>query len=432
MTCQLTVSELCSIMVEFLVNCIKEDLRDQLLKMRGIFAGCAVVALLLAVGSAHEVSTICHELSSPNSDFAFALYKNLNAQTDEEKNIFFSPLGISTILSMLSTGARSDTHSQLFTSLGYGSLNQSQVNEAYEHLFHMHGNSQQNQELDVGNAVALHTEFHPLDTFLNDVKRYYSGEIFNVDFSTNEAKAHINRYIANKTRDNIKDLVKDLNPAMAMVLINYVYFKGRWMNPFEEYKTYKRDFNLNDISKVKVDMMYEKGDYRTYLDTSMQATVIILPYEGTTSMMVVLPDEGKMKDVEHKINNTYVKHWKDSATEMYVDLYLPKFSISVDASLENTLRDMGIINAFQDNADFSGISDTATLKVSKVSHKTTLDVTEKGTEATAATFVYLLGSALDIIPPHPVIIDRPFLVFIMENPTGSILFMGKVHDPTAM
>ncbi|XP_061603038.1 alpha-1-antitrypsin homolog [Cololabis saira] len=432
MTCQLTVSEVCNIIVEFLVNCIKEDLRDQFLKMRGIFAGCAVVALLLAVGSAHEVSTICHELSSPNSDFAFALYKNLNAQTDAEKNIFFSPLGISTILSMLSTGARSDTHSQLFTSLGYGSLNQSQVNEAYEHLFHMHGNSQQNQELDIGNAVALRTGFRPLDTFLNDVKRYYSCEIFNVDFSTHEAVAHINRYIANKTRDNIKDLVKDLDPAMVMVLINYVYFKGRWMNPFDTRQSYKRDFNLNDISKVKVPMMHEKGHYRTYLDTSMQATVIILPYEGTTSMMVVLPDEGKMKEVEHKINNTYVKHWKDSATDMYLDLHLPKFSISFDASLEETLRPMGIINAFQDNADFSGISDTVTLRVSKVFHKTTLDVTEKGTEATAATYILLPGSAPDYIPPHPVIIDRPFLVFIMENPTGSILFMGKVRNPTAM
>ncbi|KAM6915513.1 alpha-1-antitrypsin homolog [Xenentodon cancila] len=432
MTCQLTVFEIWSIIVEFLVNCIKEDFKGRLLKMQGIFAGCAVAALLLAVGSAHVVSTICHELSSPNSDFAFSLYKTLNAKSNEEKNIFFSPLGISTILSMLSTGARGDTHSQLFASLGYSSLNQSQVNEAYEHLFRMHGNSQENQQLDVGNAVALHTEFKPLDMFLNDVKRYYSGEIFSVDFARNEAVAEINTYIANKTQDKIKDLVKSLNPAMALVLINYVYFKGQWMSPFKSLRTYKRDFNLNENRKVEVDMMHKTGNYRTYLDTSMQATVIVLPYEGTTSMMVVLPNEGKMKDVEHKINSSYIKHWQDSATNMYVDLHLPKFSISVDASLEDALKDMGIINAFEDNADFSGISEMTNLKVSKVSHKATLDVTEKGTEAAAGTVIFMVGASGVFVPPHPVIIDRPFLVFILENPTGSILFMGKVNNPTAI
>lgn len=207
--------------------------------MLRMFASSTLAALLLAVVLAdhhhyyhhhehgHEGDTNSHKLSSPNVDFAFALYKTLNAEVAAGKNIFFSPLGISTVLSMLSTGARGDTHSQLFSSLGYSSLSQSQVDEAYEHLFSMHGNSQRDQQLDVGNAVILHSGFEPLDTFLNDVKRYYSGDIFSVNLTRDEAVAEINSYIANKTRNKIKDMVKELDPEILMVLINYVYFKGR-------------------------------------------------------------------------------------------------------------------------------------------------------------------------------------------------------------
>uniref|UniRef100_A0A3P9BDW0 Serpin domain-containing protein n=1 Tax=Maylandia zebra TaxID=106582 RepID=A0A3P9BDW0_9CICH len=94
-------------------------------------------------------------LSAPNADFAFALYKRLNARTAAGNNIFFSPLGISTALSVLSTGAHSETHSQLFSSLGYSTLNQTQVNEAYQHLFHVLGQSQENQKLDVVSFLTL-------------------------------------------------------------------------------------------------------------------------------------------------------------------------------------------------------------------------------------------------------------------------------------
>lgn len=210
--------------------------------MRGTFAKCALAAVLLVVAWAdhHEHHThnhgsehnhagdlSCHKLSPPNADFGFALYKNLNAKAPG-KNIFYSPLGISTALSMLSVGAGGQTHSQLFSTLGYSTLNQVQVNEAYEHLFHMLGQSQQNQQLEVGNGVAVRTGFTPLEKFVNDVKRGFSAEIFNVDFSKpDEATAEINRFIASKTHDKIKDMVKDLDPSMAMVLINYVYFRGR-------------------------------------------------------------------------------------------------------------------------------------------------------------------------------------------------------------
>ncbi|XP_074471566.1 alpha-1-antitrypsin homolog [Sebastes fasciatus] len=411
-------------------------------EMRGIFASCALTALLLAAASAdhhhhhhdgsdhsHEGEMICHKLSSPNADFAFALYKNLNAKAAAGKNIFYSPLGISTALSVLSTGAHGETHSQLFSSLEYSTLNQTQVNEAYEHLFDMHGHSHENQQLDVGNTVALRSGFNPLEKFLKDVKHHYSGEVLNVSFTNPaEAAAEINRFIANKTHDKIKDIVKDLDPDMAMMLINYVYFKGEWKNPFNGRMTRMMDFYVDKTTTVQVDMMLRTAFYDTYWDVDNHTIAVMVPYKGNISMMIVLPDEGKMAEVERIMNKDYIKHCRNSVSMEYVDLFLPMFSISADNPLENTLKEMGITDAFEDKADFSGISDEVMLKVSKVSHKAMLSVTEMGTEAAANT----INEPVFIGFARTVRMDRPFWVFILENSTESILFMGKISNPTAM
>ncbi|XP_060908532.1 alpha-1-antitrypsin homolog [Labrus mixtus] len=407
--------------------------------MCGIVSSCALAALLLAAAWAdhhqshvsehsHTGDITSNKLSSPNADFAFALYKSLNAEAAPGKNIFYSPLGISTALSMVSAGARGETHSQLFSSLGYSAFNQTQVNEAYKHLFDIHGRSQDNLQLDVGNAAAVRSGFSPLEKFLNDVKQFYQGEIFNVNHNNlSEAAAEINRFIANKTQDMIKDMVKDLDPDMAMVLINYVYFKGMWEKPFDSDFTHKDDFQVDKTTKVKVDMMTRTGDYKAHWDQENHITVVMLPYKGKASMMIILPDEDKMKEVEGNITKDYIRHLKDSLHMNYIDLSLPKFSISADAALENTLKEMGITKAFENNADFSGISEECKLKISKASHKAALSVTEMGTEAAAISFSEFMFMSL----PPSVTINRPFLVFIVENTTGSILFMGKINDPTA-
>ncbi|XP_070843514.1 alpha-1-antitrypsin homolog [Chaetodon trifascialis] len=415
--------------------------------MHGIFASCVLTALLLAAAWAdhhehhhhhhhhagtehsHEGEMSCHKLSPPSADFAFALYKNLNAKAAAGKNIFYSPLGISTSLSMLSAGASGETHSQLFSTLGYKAHNQAEINEAYEHLFHMLGHSQENSQLDVGNIAAVRTGFSPVEKFTKDVQHYYSGEIHNIDFTkTPEAAAEINRMIAEKTKDKIKDLVKDLDSNMAMVLINYVYFRGQWEKPFNANLTIKADFHVDDTTTVQVDMMRRTGRYDLYQDVENHTTVIMLPYKGNTSMMVVLPEEGKMAKVEGYINKDYIKHWHDSLFKNSVDLCVPKFSISADASLESTLKEMGITDAFAESADFSGISEDVKLKLSKVSHKAVLSVDETGTEAAAATTLEIMPMSM----PETIKLDRPFLLFILEHSTKSVLFMGKINDPTAM
>ncbi|XP_037606232.1 alpha-1-antitrypsin homolog [Sebastes umbrosus] len=411
--------------------------------MRGIFASCALAALLLAAAWAdhhhhhhhdgadhsHEGELSCHKLSPPNADFAFALYKNLNAKAAAGQNIFYSPLGISAGLSVLSSGAGGETHRQLFSTLGYGANTQAQINEAWEHLFHMMGHSKDTQQLEVGNTVAVRAGFFPLEKFTNDAKHHYSSDILNADFTDPAgAAAELNRFIAVKTHDKIKDMVKDLDPDTAMVLINYVYFRGEWEKPFDGNQTQKADFNVDETTKVQVDMMKRTGRYDLYHDHDNHTTVIMLPYKGNTSMMIVLPDEGKMSEVEGYINKDYIRRWHDSLYRSSVDLSLPKFSISADASLGSTLKEMGMTDAFADNADFSGMSTEVKLKVSKVSHKAVLSVDERGTEAAAVTTIEVMPMSM----PETMKLDRPFLVFILEDSTRSILFMGKISNPTAV
>ncbi|XP_061610646.1 alpha-1-antitrypsin homolog [Phyllopteryx taeniolatus] len=399
--------------------------------MHHFFASCTVVALLLAACLAdhhHGDNMKCHGLSPPNADFAFALYKTLKAKAGAAENIFFSPLGISTALSLLSTGAHGETHSQLFSTLGYSGKEQATINQGYKHLFHKLGENNVHQELDVTNAVALDSHFSPCDSFIKNAKEFYSAEVLKVDFGkSQEAAAEINSYIANKTRNMIKDHVKELDENMAMMLINTVYFKGAWDRPFNNSLTRKADFHVDDTTKVEVDMMMRTGRYEMYYDDDNSTTVLMLPYKGNTSMMIVLPDEGKMKSVEGYINKDYIKHWHDSTYKQSVDVFLPKFSISAEAALDSTLKEMGISAAFEDTADFSGISDDVALKLSKASHEAVLTIDEIGTVAVGVTTVEVMPMSM----PMKFRLDRPFLVFILEDSTCSILFMGKISNPTA-
>ncbi|XP_052442384.1 alpha-1-antitrypsin homolog [Carassius gibelio] len=376
----------------------------------------------------HDGEDASHLLSTHNADFAFSFYKKLALQPDAQgKNIFFSPVGISMALSMLAVGAKGTTLSQIYSSLGYSGLQAQQVNEGFEHLIHMLGHSQDNMQLEAGAGVAIREGFKVVDQFLKDVQHYYNSEAFSVDFSKPEIAAEeINKFIAKKTHDKITNMVKDLDSDMVMMLINYMYFRGKWDKPFDAQLTHKADFKVDENTTVQVDMMKRTGRYDIYQDPVHKTTVMMVPYKGNSSMMIVLPDEGKMKEVEESICRHHLKSWHDQLFRSSVDLFMPKFSISATSKLNDILKDMGVTDAFSDAADFSGMTEEVKVKVSQVVHQAVLSVDEKGTEAAAATTIEIMPMSL----PGNVRLNRPFLVLIVEDTTKSILFMGKITNPT--
>ncbi|KAJ8270035.1 hypothetical protein GJAV_G00109650 [Gymnothorax javanicus] len=202
---------------------------------------------------------------------------------------------------------------------------------------------------------------------------------------------------------------------------------GKWEKPFEVEDTKKADFKVDENTTVTVDMMSRMGHYSYYYDHENHTSVLMLPYKGNASMMVILPDEGKMAELEAVICRHHIEHWRDKLHSSVVDLQVPKFKASGSYSLKELLTEMGVVAAFSDSADLSGITEEAELKVSKVSHKAVLSVDEKGTEAAAATVVEMIPTAL----PPSLHLNRPFILLILEESTQSILFMGKIVNPTA-
>ncbi|XP_062406078.1 alpha-1-antitrypsin homolog [Sardina pilchardus] len=367
-------------------------------------------------------------LTQPNADFAFALYKKLSALPELQSNIFFSPLSISMALSMLALGAKGDTFSQLYQALGYAELTPETVKKANEHIIHMFGHEQDHVKI-VANAIAVTEKAKVKDTFLEDTKHYYESETLAVDFSKSDvAVQEINKYIAQHTNNTITDMVKDVDPDTFMMLINCLYFRGEWERPFDDDIPMKYDFHVDKNTKVTVDMMQKDGYFRVYEDKQNFITVLELPYKGRASMIIVMPDEGKMKEVEDSITQAHFKHWKQSLSGSMVKVRMPKLSISGTFSLKETLKGMGMASAFSNTADFSGMTDLK-VTLSEVEHKAILNIHEKGTEAAAVT-VPMLRYMSYLHAPF-IIINRPFLVFIAESTTDSILFMGKISDPTS-
>ncbi|KAL7888638.1 hypothetical protein AOLI_G00036120 [Acnodon oligacanthus] len=211
---------------------------------------------------------LSHRLSPHNADFTFSLYKKMAAHPEAQgKNIVFCPLSISMALSMLALGAKGETHSQIFSTLGYSTLTSDQVNEGYEHLLHMLGHNQDALLLEAGSAVAIREGFKPVDKFLKDAQHYYQGEAFSVDFSKHEvAVQEINKCIAKMTKDMITDMVKELDQDTVMMLINFIYFRGKWKKPFDIKYTEKADFHVDKNTTVMVDMMRKESYYEYYRD----------------------------------------------------------------------------------------------------------------------------------------------------------------------
>ncbi|KAL2082352.1 hypothetical protein ACEWY4_022170 [Coilia grayii] len=369
-------------------------------------------------------------LSEPNTEFAFALYKKLSATPEfQSKNIVFSPLSISMALSLLALGAKGETFSQLYQALGYAEMTPETVNKAYEHILHMLDHNQ-DIHVDISNGIAVMEGAKLIDKFLKDAKHYFESEVFSVDFNKPDvAVQEINKYIAEHTNNTITDMVKEIDPETVMMLINCVYFKGKWEKKFES-KTAKEDFHVDENTKVAVDMMHSEDLYEMYEDKENFTTVLRLPYEGNASMIIVLPDEGKMKEVEDSICRHHLKHWAEAMKEGCVHVEMPKYNISGEFSLKDTLEAMGVSSAFSDTADFSGMTDMK-VKVSKVEHEAILKVNEKGTEASAVTIAGVVLTSLPLHPPKIVKINRPFYAFIVDYNTSSVLFMAKISNPTA-
>ncbi|XP_064231260.1 alpha-1-antichymotrypsin-like isoform X2 [Aotus nancymaae] len=372
-------------------------------------------------------------LASTNVDFAFSLYKQLT-QKAPGKNVIFSPLSISTTLAFLSLGAHNSTLKELLKGLKFNltETSEAEIHQSFQHLLSTLNQSRDELQLSMGNAMFVKEQLNLLDRFTEDAKSLYGAEAFATDFQdSEEAKKLINDYVEKGTRGKIRDLIKDLDQQTVMVLVNYIFFKAKWKTPFDPRDTSESRFYFSKRKWVNVLMMSLEDLATPYLrDEELSCSVLEMRYTGNASALFILPDRDKMEEVEAMLLPETLKRWRDSLKIRWIDeLYLPKFSVSGDYNLEDTLPQLGIEEVFTSKADLSGITGAGNLQVSQVVHKAVLDVSEEGTEASAATGVKIIPLSAKVGPRTIVRFNMPFLVIIARTDTPSILFMSKVINP---
>ncbi|XP_029396885.1 serine protease inhibitor A3M [Mus pahari] len=371
-------------------------------------------------------------LASINTDFAFSLYKKL-ALKNSDKNIFFSPLSISAGLAVVSLGAKGKTLEEILEGLKFNltETSEADIHQGFGHIIQRLSQPGDQVLISTGNALFVEKHLHILTEFKEKARALYQAEAFTADFQQpHEAKKLINDYVSNQTQGMIKELMSELDERTLMVLVNYIYFKGKWKISFDPQDTFESEFYLDEKRSVKVPMMKMKFlTTRYFRDKKLSCSVVELKYTGNASALFILPDQGGMQQVEASLQpETLRKWWKSLKFRKIGELYLPKFSISSDYSLKDILPELGIKTIFSNQADLSGITGTKDLILSQVVHKAVLDVAETGTEAAAATG-FIFGFRTKRIQPITLRFNRPFLMVISHTGVQSTLFMAKVINP---
>lgn len=367
-----------------------------------------------------------------NNDFAFDLYKRLVAMPDyQSKNIFFSPFSVSMALSELCLGAGGETKEQLLSGIGHNStlFSTDDMHQMFHSLLE-EIDQRTGVDIDVGSALYVSDKSKPLPKFLENMKEFYHSDGFTVDFRAAETLDKINTYVKEKTHGKIDQAVDSLDPSTFMLLLTYIYFKGKWEMPFNPNQTLKDRFHVDNETTVPVQMMHQNELLKVYYDAELSTKVLCLDYNDSFSMFLAVPDENKdqtIKDLEKAISRQHIEKWRGAVRKRKLDIYVPKLSLKTDYTLNDILKGMGVTDMFTHKADFSGISEE-NFYVSQVLHKATLDVDEEGTTATAVTTVEIRFASL----PMMFRFDRPFMIFITDQKNDHILFLGKVVNPAVM
>ena len=382
-------------------------------------------------------------LVSSNTQFAFGLYESLRAESDG--NLFYSPYSISLALAMTWAGARGETDGQMADVLRF-SLPSERLHPAFnaleQELVSRGRNLPRDEDgtgfqLSIANSIWGQREFDFEDSFLDLLAEQYGAVMRLVDFigSPDPSRLLINDWVAQRTEDRIKDLLPEgsVNVLTRLVLTNAIYFNASWLDPFDPVQTVDGAFSKLDGSSVTTPMM--NHSVRTVYAEGQGYQAVELPYVGyEVSMVVILPEAGDFGAFESDLDRDTLEGVMRDLSDTQVTLTMPRFEFEADVGLSEVLKGLGMPIAFEppgadSGADFSGMDGRRDLFIHDVLHKAFVAVDEEGTEAAAATAVIVGVRSLP--PSATMVIDRPFIFLIRDRATGTVLFLGRVVDPTS-
>lgn len=381
-------------------------------------------------------------LAEANTAFAFDLYQQIRG---EEGNLFYSPYSISQAVALIYAGANGETAAQIAEAMNYA-LPSEQLASAFGEINTTLQEQVEAQpeeyrdaafQLTIANSLWGQRGYPFADAYLNTLSELFGSELRFVDYreAAEAARQEINAWVAENTNDKIPSVVPEgvLSERTRLVLANAIYFNARWRNEFPAFSTQDADFTTLTGDTVQVPMMSQEGDFFFVDEDAYDA--ISLPYVGgTTSMVLILPDD--FSAFEETLDAATFQEIVGSLQAGRAIVEIPRFEINADLPLSRTLRQMGMEDAFNGSAaDFSGMVrdgefPDGNLALDEALHRATVTVDEEGTEAAAVTILFMGATSA----PPPVTFtfraDKPFIFAIYDNQTETVLFLGRLVDPS--
>jgi serine protease inhibitor len=386
----------------------------------------------LIAGLPRELSIAEGKLIQADNRFAFKLFREINEQAGDS-NVFISPLSVAMALGMTYNGAAGSTKEAMEETLGLEGTTLQEINQSYRDLIDLLLNLDHRVEFTLANSIWYRDTWTFSSEFLETTRTYFDAEVTALDFDSPQAGRTINDWVDEKTNGKIQEIVPQQIPIdIIMYLINAIYFKADWAAQFDKSLTADGPFTLKDGSQITAKMMWHDEPARVWRYRGQGISVVDVPYGGRAfSMTIVIPDTPAAID---SIGATLTREqwdlWIAGLDSAGLVISMPKFTIEYEISLNDALDSLGMGVAFQPYvADFTRMCcQPGDIYIDSVKHKAFVEVNEEGTEAAAATSV---GIAYVSAGPSSLVIDRPFVFVIREKFSGTILFMGKVMDPTA-
>jgi serpin B len=381
--------------------------------------------------------SLLRKLAADNAAFGMDLYAQISKSPG---NIFFSPYSISEAFAMLYAGAKGETAAELERTL-HITIDKDSLHTAYRDLLTLldyyvtfSNDAVQGCTLDIANGLWVQNGFPLRTEYVTTLRDFHRSEPASLDFAgaPEQSRATINNWISDRTKGMIKDIVTpgSLNASTKLVLVNTIYFEAKWSGPFLSRDTKEGEFHRLDSTTITVPMMHQHSiGGRGYAeDSDWQAAE--LPYiNGGLAMLIILPRPGKFAEVERILNAEFLVSLDDSLRYDILLLTIPKFKItSPSLNLKDALTTLGLKTVFTGKADFSG-SSTSQLFLDKAIHKAMVSVDEEGTIAAGATVLPRMAGTPGANPIE-FTADRPFFFLIRDLKSRSVLFMGRVVDPS--
>jgi len=375
--------------------------------------------------SNNEKITSENKIISSNNSFSLDIFKQIYKE-DKYKNIFISPLSIFFAFSMIMNAADKETLEEFKKVFYINDINN--FNKENNLLIRYLVNKDKDVELDISNSIWGQKNIKFSDTFIKLNNDFYKAKYETLDFSDKKSIYIINDWVSKSTRKKIDKMIDSIDNNIIMILINAIYFKAQWENKFDKQLTQTKDFNISKDNKQKVQMMKISDKFPYYSNDKFKG--VGLPYgKGDFIFYAFLPNNNS--SLEEIINDFNLNIFKNFRTKQGT-VELPRFKSEYKKDLTDTLKKLGLIKAFDSElSDFNKLTiDKLKAFISKSFHKAVIEVNEEGTEAAAVTDIQVrVTSAPAVDTPFEFIADKPFLYFIKEKNTESILFIGVLNNP---